>query len=363
MTLNKHLLKKISIGKKIFFVFIVFVLSFNIAKADNTVVSGISDVFNFINKNIVSQIRNDFCKQYILSISTGEWKSDEFRTKIGKKVCTSYKISDNSTEKISQKTIQQLDLNSITTQAESTNTPSVNVPTPNVYIPDTVTSGTGLSISQIINLTNTERKNNNSSLVNLKENNTLKKIAMIRVRDMFNNQYFEHNSPTGDNVSKEAVSNNYSYVTIGENIALGNFAGSSGLVTAWMNSTGHRANILNTKYTEIGVYFEQGTYKGQSVWIAAQVFGKPASSCKSPDTSLKSKINSYKASAESIMTSITKIDEELKTISATDTTSYNAKVAERNTLATLYNNLAKEIKTKVAEYNEGVTEYNACVKL
>lgn len=346
--------------KKIILVLILFLFSFHLANASD-LTDGVSSFFNFVNKNIVGQVKNDFCKQYILSISSGEWKNDEFRSKIGKNICTSYKVSQNNTEKINQKTLQKLDLNSLITQATSSNTPEINNPIPDVYT-NTVTSGNDLNISQIISLTNTERKNNNSGLVNLKENSTLKKIAIIRVRDMFNNQYFEHNSPTGDNVSKEAKNNNYSYITIGENIALGNFAGSSDLVNAWMNSPGHRANILNTKYTEIGVYAEKGIYKGQSVWIAAQVFGKPASSCKSPDVDLKNKINNYKTSAESIMNNINKIDEELKNISSIDVQNYNTKVSERNTLTNLYNNLAKEIKEQVAKYNQAVTDYNTCIK-
>lgn len=360
MILIKTARKIFLIKKQIAMFLILFFLSFGFANASDFT-DGISSFFNFVNKNVVGQIKNDFCKQYVLSISTGEWKSDELRSKIGKNICTSYKVSQNNTEKINQKTLQKLDLNSLITQATSSNTPEINNPTPNVYT-NTVTSGNDLNISQIISLTNNERKSNNSDLVNLKENSLLKKIAIIRVRDMFNNQYFEHNSPTGDNVSKEAKNNNYSYITIGENIALGNFSGSNGLVTAWMNSPGHRANILNTRYTEIGVYAEKGIYKGQSVWIAAQVFGKPASSCKSPDADLKNKINSYKTSAESIMNNINKIDEELKSISSADVQEYNTKVSERNTLTNLYNNLAKEIKEQVAKYNQAVTDYNTCIK-
>jgi len=352
-------------NRKILIITLVFLsvtLFCNVAKA-STLTSDISSIFSFINTKIIGQIKSDFCRQYILSISNGDWKAGELRTNIGKNVCTSYSVPKASANKISEDTIQPLNGNSVVSKTETPSTSSVNNPTPNVYVPSVTVSSTGLDASQIIYLTNIERKNNDSSLSNLKENSILKNIAAIRVKDMFANNYFEHTSPTGDNVSKEAVKNGYTYITIGENIALGNFDGPRGLVTAWMNSPGHRANILNKNYTEIGVYSQQSTYKGQSVWIAAQIFGKPISGCTAPNKTLKDNIAKYKVSADSILTSIKNIDAQLKTLSTTDTQTYNAKVAERNTLAKLYNNLATEIKSSVAEYNKEVTAYNLCIKI
>ena len=342
-------------------IFLFSVLFCNVAEASNFT-DNISGILNFINTKIIDQIKNDFCKNYILSLSTGEWKDGEFRTNLGKRFCASYTVPDTS-EKIAKTSLQTLNNNSNVSNQQLPNTSSINNPTPDVYTPNVSTNGTDLDANQIISFTNKERKNNDPSLVNLQYNSILKNIAAVRVKDMFANQYFEHNSPvSGDNASKEAVKNGYSYITIGENIALGNFGNSEKLVTAWMNSPGHRANILNKNYTEIGVYAEKGTYNGQEVWIATQIFGKPMTGCTSPDTVLKNKISDYKISAESILTNIKNIDAELKTLSATDTQTYNTKVAERNTLAGLYNNLASEIKTSVAEYNKGVSAYNACIK-
>jgi uncharacterized protein YkwD len=343
-------------------VFLFLILFANVAKA-NTITDGISGIFNFINNQIIGQIKNDFCKQYILSISNGEWKTGELRTKLGNKVCTSYSVPKTSTGKINQTTLQNLNGGSNLSNTETPKISSANNPTPDVFSLNLTTNGTDLDAGQIFYLTNLERSNNDSNLVNLKLNNILKSIAAIRVKDMFANSYFEHNSPTGDNASKEAVKNGYSYITIGENIALGNFDGSKGVMTSWMNSPGHRANILNKNYTEIGIYATKGVYKGQNVWIAAQIFGKPMQGCNAPDKAIKDKIDKYKVSADSIMTSIKNIDAELKTIGTFDTQSYNSKVAERNTLAGLYNNLASEIKTLVAEYNNAAASYNSCIKI
>ena len=341
-------------------IFLSVSLFCNVANS-STLTDDISNIFGFINKNVIGQIKKDFCRQYILALSSGEWANGEFRTNIGKRVCTSYSVPTTS-DKLVSSTVQPLNGNSAVSQIEIPTDYSVNNPKPDIFVQNQNTNGASLDVDQIINLTNQERKNNDSSFVNLKENIILKKIAAIRVKDMFANQYFEHNSPTGDNASKEATKNDYTYITIGENIALGNFDGSSGLVTAWMNSPGHRANILNKNYTEIGVYAEQGIYNGQKVWIAAQIFGKPITGCAEPDKNIENNVNKYKISASSMLNNIKNIDEELKNINIADTQVYNSKVAERNNLATLYNNLAAEIKTLVAEYNKEVATFNDCIK-
>ena len=332
----------------------------NVAHA-NVFTDSFFGLYSFINKHVVVQIKNDYCYNYILLYSSGEWKEGELRTSLGKRYCTSYQAPGVSSEKITKVVTQSLGEGVSVSQTNILSTSSVNNPTSDVYVPGFV-DGTDLNINHIVYYTNLERKNNDSILVNLKENDILKNIALIRVRDMFTNQYFEHNSPTGDNASKEADKNNYSYITIGENIALGNFDGARGIVTAWMNSPGHKANILNKNYTEIGVYAEQGLYNNQKVWISAQVFGKPLSSCTGPDVSLKDKINTYKVSADSIFTNIKNVDVELKTLDTDNTQTYNLKISERNTLAGLYNNLAVEIKKLVVEYNKEVELFNSCLK-
>lgn len=351
----------LTLRKRAISIFTIFFLSVTlfspVAKA-NVFIESYSELFAFINKNIVGQIKKDFCRNYILSISNGDWKDGEFRSNLGKRVCASYSAPSSSSEKIN---IDPLNGNTALSQKGSPSTTSVNNPKPDVYAPNTGTRGGYLNSTQVIYYTNIERKNN-AGLSSLKENKTLSNIAAIRVKDMFSQQYFEHNSPTGDNASKEAVKNGYEFITIGENIALGNFDGSKGLVQAWMDSPGHRANILNKNYTEIGVYEMQGIYNGQSVWIAAQIFGKPIAGCTSPDNTLKDKINNYKISADNMLSGINKIDLELASIGSSNQDTYNLKVAERNTLVGFYNNLSSEIKTLVSQYNSEVARYNSCIQ-
>ncbi len=146
----------------------------------------------------------------------------------------------------------------------------VNTPPPLVVPKKTSTStatvAAKLTIAGTIKWTNTERRNN-GALPPLAENSELDEIAALRLADMFKNQYFAHVSPTGSSAESVAKEVGYDYIALGENLALGDFSGDEDLVTAWMNSPGHRANILNTKYQEIGVAVKEGNYAGHSAWI------------------------------------------------------------------------------------------------
>lgn len=105
-------------------------------------------------------------------------------------------------------------------------------------------------VSETIKLVNAERKK--QGLTALVEDKTLSQIAFIKAEDMVEHNYFEHTSPIYGAPWDMADGFGYFYKTFGENIAHG-YEGSDEVVTAWMNSPGHRANILNNKYTKIGV--------------------------------------------------------------------------------------------------------------
>lgn len=98
---------------------------------------------------------------------------------------------------------------------------------------------------------NNQRTNNGLSA--LKIDSEVQNVARIKAQDMVNNNYFSHTSPTYGSPFDMLKSYKVSYKTAGENIA-GN-SSNSGAVTAWMNSSGHKANILNNSfnYTGIGV--------------------------------------------------------------------------------------------------------------
>ena len=104
---------------------------------------------------------------------------------------------------------------------------------------------------EVFDLINKQRSNNGLSALEI--DYEVQRVAKIKAQDMVDNNYFAHESPTYGTPFNMLKSFGISYKTSGENIA-GN-SSNSGAVTAWMNSSGHKANILNPnfKYTGIGV--------------------------------------------------------------------------------------------------------------
>ncbi|MBO9128478.1 CAP domain-containing protein [Bacillus sp. 165] len=127
---------------------------------------------------------------------------------------------------------------------------------------ETVTPPTG-SLSQfeqkVVDLTNAERAK--YGLAALKVDTALSNVARIKSQDMLNKNYFSHTSPTYGSPFDMMKQFGISYRTAGENIAMGQRTPEE-VVQAWMNSSGHRANILNNTYTHIGV----GYVAQKNIW-------------------------------------------------------------------------------------------------
>lgn len=115
----------------------------------------------------------------------------------------------------------------------------------------TQTSSMNSDEKEVFDLINKQRTNN--GLPALKNDSEVQRIARIKAQDMVDNNYFSHNSPTYGSPFDMMKSFKVSYKTAGENIAAN--SSNSSAVTAWMNSSGHKANILNSSfnYTGIGV--------------------------------------------------------------------------------------------------------------
>ncbi|MEB9787583.1 CAP domain-containing protein, partial [Bacillus cereus] len=103
---------------------------------------------------------------------------------------------------------------------------------------------------RVVELTNAERAK--QGLPALKIDTELSKVARIKSEDMQKNNYFDHNSPTYGSPFDMMKKFGISYTSAGENIAQGQRTPEE-VVQAWMNSAGHRANILNNGFTHIGV--------------------------------------------------------------------------------------------------------------
>ncbi len=120
-------------------------------------------------------------------------------------------------------------------------------------------------------LTNNEREQN--GLAKLVPDPLLSKAAQLKADDMAKNAYFAHKDPKGRMPWYWMDLIGYKYSYAGENLAI-NFTESKDVVQAWMNSTMHRANILNRHYDRVGVGISKGEYKGKKVVYVVQFFAK-----------------------------------------------------------------------------------------
>jgi hypothetical protein len=207
---------------------------------------------------------------------------------------------------------------------------------------------------------NTNIERGLQSMNPLKRNSVLDRSAEIKLNDMFSNQYFEHVSPNGSSVSDVANAVGYKFLVIGENLALGNFAGDAKVVAAWMASPGHRENILDKRYTEMGIAVGYGMYKGRMQWLAVQHFARPMSSCPSPNSVLKDRIAKDKEDLTFRETDITSMKKIVDSMSATDT-GFESTVSSYNALVNDYNNKLKILKAEITNYNSQVNNFNSCL--
>ena len=124
--------------------------------------------------------------------------------------------------------------------------------------PSTGTTQDSAYEAEVVNLVNQERSK--AGLAPLTSDPAIARVALDKAKDMYNNNYFSHQSPTYGSPFDMMRSYGISYSYAGENIAAGQRTPQE-VVTAWMNSPGHKANILNANYTKIGV----GYYNNQ--WV------------------------------------------------------------------------------------------------
>ena len=111
---------------------------------------------------------------------------------------------------------------------------------------------------EVVRLVNEHRVKN--GLGKLTEDWELSRVARYKSQDMKDNKYFSHTSPVYGSPFEMMKAFGISYRSAGENIAKGQSTPQA-VVNAWMNSSGHRANILNSSYTTIGVgYVKDGNY-------------------------------------------------------------------------------------------------------
>ena len=122
------------------------------------------------------------------------------------------------------------------------------------------------SVEQVVEEMNRERAS--YGLQPLRLNRQLSQAADDRIRDMFTQRYFDHVAPDGTQPFVWVTRRGYRYRTVGENLAVG-YRSADHVVDGWMNSPGHRANILGRSFDEVGISIASGSptrgYRGPTV--------------------------------------------------------------------------------------------------
>jgi uncharacterized protein YkwD len=230
---------------------------------------------------------------------------------------------------------------------------------PDIVIPNVNT--TDLTKAGIIKETNRNRVEI-GQVPPLIENTKLDMSAQKKIVDMFAKQYFEHISPSGVGVSDLASEVNYEYILVGENLALGNFKNNASLLDAWMNSPGHRANILNKNYTEIGIAVGQGNFEGKQIWLAVQHFGAPRNLCPTIDNILRGLIDLSQKNINEIQKDLLTRKGQIDSGVIVEGSTTNEQIVTYNNIVNTYNKLISDLKNKITEYNSQIKLYNNCVE-
>lgn len=210
----------------------------------------------------------------------------------------------------------------------------------------------------IISLTNEFRKE--KGLVALIKNEKLMESAKMKAEDMRDQKYFAHTSPNGVELWNLIQKVNYEYSVIAENIAEGYFSAET-VVEAWMNSEGHRENILSVDLEEIGVaILEIENKDNKKSYVLVQHFATPQKEvlikeniqiiCEKKVRENCSKIEEKKDQYQEL------VKEQREVIDKAESEGFSKK-----DLIDLYDNLdeLKEIRDQYKEFFAGCEEYAA----
>ncbi|MEK4129895.1 CAP domain-containing protein [Solibacillus sp. FSL W8-0474] len=190
----------------------------------------------------------------------------EYKMKLNQK----YNSQKNTHQKqeVSSNTSKNTSVKEVT-KKQTTTSPSTNATTPKTEtvstanntnaVTNTATDQVAAFEEKVVELTNVERTKN--GLKALQIDRPLMAAAREKSQDMKDNNYFSHTSPTFGSPFDRMKALKISYKAAGENIAKGQKSPEQ-VVEAWMNSAGHRANILDKNFTHIGV----GYVKNGHIW-------------------------------------------------------------------------------------------------
>lgn len=139
--------------------------------------------------------------------------------------------------------------------------------------PEVLGYASNINTTDLLNDTNSQRATAGVAALNL--NAELSQAAAGKATDMFSNQYWAHVSPSGKDPWAFIVGASYNYTFAGENLAR-DFADSHAVVEAWMNSSTHKENLLNTRFKDVGFAVVNGKYGNEETTLVVQMFGARA---------------------------------------------------------------------------------------
>lgn len=141
------------------------------------------------------------------------------------------------------------------------------------YFRNTLGAENTIHVSELLAATNVQREQ--ADLQPLKLDTRLSDAAYMKAQDMFAQQYWAHDSPTGVKPWKWLADAGYNYSYAGENLAR-NFDSSNTVVGAWMASPSHRENIMKSQYREVGFATVEGELNGKPTSLVVAMYGAPA---------------------------------------------------------------------------------------
>lgn len=199
-----------------------------------------------------------YTEQKPITLPTTEITTSEDSTEVTTESKPTFEFTTEATTQTKPTTEFTTEVTTNTTNTfETTTKVTTTKPTTEASTETTTISQDSLNYStQVLNLVNKHRREN--GLKELTLNSNLSDVAQIKAEDMKNNNYFSHTSPTYGSPFDMMKQFGISYKTAGENIAKGQKTPEA-VVNAWMNSEGHRANILNANYTQMGLGYTNGT--------------------------------------------------------------------------------------------------------
>lgn len=141
-----------------------------------------------------------------------------------------------------------------------------------IVLPSLGVFSSALTLQNIVDLTNRTRRD--LGVAELRINARLVQAAQAKGEDMLAGQYFAHTSPSGTTPWTWLRRSGYQYRTAGENLAV-HFTTAEDVQQSWLLSAAHRANIVDPRFSEIGVAVVPGTFEGFSSMMVVQLFGRP----------------------------------------------------------------------------------------